>query len=1231
MLLLFTAGALAEYPPGNPAAYWSFDECQGTVAHDQSGNGHDLTFDATYPPEWSTGRVGGCAISTRNGFASALNADDLDHSGSYSVAAWVYRDTAEQPLNHAVVGMHYCTVDNDRSWDLNFMPEQAEGDVIFLRAFSSYGVAHYYAAAGAYIYNVHYPEWGEIGYGPVPAATDAWTHIAVTYDRVAQVASVYFNGTLVRRGLWQNPETGGSLAELVVGTDHLLPEGSLCGSSHFFQGDVDEIVIYNEALSDEQIATLAESTSNVGDDVFATQYWCDRSIGCGVRRFDGSGVDQGIFAYHSSMAHRLHDLAFTRDGQYMLVAAPQPSYGQLLRFDAATGAYVDHLIDSTDGMTGMLDITLGPGELLYLADGPGTVYEFDMQSGSLTPIISGLDAPWGMTLCPLNGNLLVSSYYAHKVLEYTNDSGNWTWVRDFTDSSLHNPYDLTCSPDGTVYVTSSADDVIVEFDYATATKLREFGGGAISRPIDVAFGPHGNLFVASFNTNDITEYDISTGQPISPPFVNFGGSLDLFALAFAPAGPVCGDGLCDVGEDYTECPQDCAECYFPADCDDGNDCTLDECIAHSCQYASKPCCSNGYHDPGEEGIDCGGTCHSECYNIAFVYVNPTDFSLEELKAEAGPHVAFLENRLAHQTDWETRKKINPIWIPNESCRIAAEVVRDPNRIKQTLRKIKDCCNGHNAELYVGITDDNQVRSATLFDQDTIILGKKGFSYEAGLMHEFGHAVLMLCDEYNYDQWNIENNADDFFCRNTYPLYCNLCSGEHPCCPGHEVDSTGDGIRDTYSVMGNDAINSDGYGNIESQGNDPAFWFVQERLNEIDPGVYRLSFDVYRDGRITLEEFSSFDSGFPDGFAEGTYYLALVDSDQVEIYGTRFTPVFIALHPAAPIDVTIIDRTIPMIEDTFTATIRDQYNEEVLRFDVLDGSLDRDLDGIIDDGDNCVFSANPQQDDRDNDAIGDICDNCFEVSNPEQADIDGDGMGDVCDVEAITYDGDTLLSTDGAATIVADLVGSLRGLDDVVLDLDAEQVTFTLFGEGIEAFAIMVGSQDGVATSMVALQPAIYTIEITAAGWDAVGHGILVVYNPEGGFATGGGWIMPADDGLNTHPNVRANFGFNAKYKQGLPTGHIEFRYSDGHIDLKSSSIEQLVITGGSIVQFKGLARVNGEDGHWFFAKAIDHGEPGAGADTFEIKIWGPGVDPEGDPTERAGGVLQGGNIVVHAR
>lgn len=231
---------------------------------------------------------------------------------------------------------------------------------------------------------------------------------------------------------------------------------------------------------------------------------------------------------------------------------------------------------------------------------------------------------------------------------------------------------------------------------------------------------------------------------------------------------------------------------------------------------------------------------------------------------------------------------------------------------------------------------------------------------------------------------------------------------------------------------------------------------------------------------------------------------------------------------------------------------------------------------------------------------------------------------------VTYDGDSLLSTAGAPTVNINLAATLRDADGQLLDIDKEDVIFSLVADGLPTVVVSGSTVDGVATVVQALEPAIYEVTVSLGCLDFTSKAIIVVYNPEDGFATGGGWIVPAADGLNTHTNVRANFGFNAKYQRGSSTGHLEFRYSDGYIDLKSTSIELLVITGGKIAQFKGWAKVNGQDGNWFFVKAIDNGEPGTN-DTFEIKIWAPGVDPEGDPTERAGDQLQGGNIVVHTK
>jgi len=69
---------------------------------------------------------------------------------------------------------------------------------------------------------------------------------------------------------------------------------------------------------------------------------------------------------------------------------------------------------------------------------------------------------------------------------------------------------------------------------------------------------------------------------------------------------------------------------------------------------------------------------------------------------------------------------------------------------------------------------------------------------------------------------------------------------------------------------------------------------------------------------------------------------------------------------------------------------------------LAGPIDTDMDGIIDEDDNCPNDFNPLQENDDGDNWGDACDNCLGVSNTvggvpvDQCDTDADGYGNLCD-------------------------------------------------------------------------------------------------------------------------------------------------------------------------------------------------------------------------------------------
>ena len=147
--------------------------------------------------------------------------------------------------------------------------------------------------------------------------------------------------------------------------------------------------------------------------------------------------------------------------------------------------------------------------------------------------------------------------------------------------------------------------------------------------------------------------------------------------------------------------------------------------------------------------------------------------------------------------------------------------------------------------------------------------------------------------------------------------------------------------------------------------------------------------------------------------------------------------------------------------------------------------------------------------------------------------------------------------------------------------------------------------------------------------------LLVVFDPEDGFVTGGGWInSPAgaykpDDTLTG----KATFGFVSKYKKGatVPTGKTEFQFKACDLNFHSSDYDWLVVAGAKAI-FKGSGTINGEGDYGFMLTAIDGKlNGGRGVDKFRIKIWnkdaGNGVIYDNGVESE----LQGGSIVIHKK
>jgi Leucine-rich repeat (LRR) protein len=176
-------------------------------------------------------------------------------------------------------------------------------------------------------------------------------------------------------------------------------------------------------------------------------------------------------------------------------------------------------------------------------------------------------------------------------------------------------------------------------------------------------------------------------------------------------------------------------------------------------------------------------------------------------------------------------------------------------------------------------------------------------------------------------------------------------------------------------------------------------------------------------------------------------------------------------------------------------------------------------------------------------------------------------------------------------------------------------------------------------------PGVYTVELTVTdkdgGSDQSVFQFVVVYDPEGGFVTGGGWINSPEGAYAPDPTLtgKATFGFVAKYKKGAdtPTGQTEFRFRVADLNFHSDTYQWLVVAGPK-AQFKGTGTINGAGNYGFMLTAIDAElTPSTEVDKFRIKIWDKDDDDtivydnqmdaadDADPATAIGG----GSIVIH--
>ena len=206
-------------------AHWALDDGGGTIARDSSGNGHDgqLTGGTWIDPA----RFGG-GLSLIAGDAVAVPGFPAA-TANWTVSLWIRMSEEQMAFNNNDPFTEILSTENigAAGWQINIDKRLPQPRFVF----------SYWAP----------PLMGYVGTECSCVDAGVWTHLAATVDVATNRITLYRNGQVA------DQETRPS--EIVPG-DSTLHFGGWNMGDRLLSGDLDDIAIWQRALTPEEIAAL---------------------------------------------------------------------------------------------------------------------------------------------------------------------------------------------------------------------------------------------------------------------------------------------------------------------------------------------------------------------------------------------------------------------------------------------------------------------------------------------------------------------------------------------------------------------------------------------------------------------------------------------------------------------------------------------------------------------------------------------------------------------------------------------------------------------------------------------------------------------------------------------------------------------------------------------------------------------------------------------------------------